>query len=82
MLVTELVSHPEISALNAQALDIIYNIEVTFDVSQPEISALNAVAEANIAIILVTELTSHLEMSALKSDFDAKPLPQPPIFVT
>ena len=81
MSVTELMSHPVISALNAQALDIIYFIEVTFDVSQPEISALNEVAELNIAIILVTELTSHLEMSALKSDFPEKPF-QPPIDVT
>ena len=42
MPVTELVSHPEMSALNADAPENIYCMSVTLLVSQPEMSALNA----------------------------------------
>jgi hypothetical protein len=42
MFVTELVSHPEMSALNADAPYNIYLMFVTELVSHPEMSALNA----------------------------------------
>ena len=42
MLVTELVSHPEMSALNAVATSNMVNMFVTELVSHPEMSALNA----------------------------------------
>jgi hypothetical protein len=45
MIVTELVSHSEMSALNADAFANIYSILVTELVSHPEMSALNADAE-------------------------------------
>jgi hypothetical protein len=41
MSVTELVSHPEMSALNANAPRNIYAMSVTELVSHPEMSALN-----------------------------------------
>jgi hypothetical protein len=41
MLVTELVSHPEMSALNDEATTNIYLMFVTELVSHPEMSALN-----------------------------------------
>ena len=44
MSVTELVSHPEMSALNADALASIASMFVTELVFHPEMSALNAVA--------------------------------------
>jgi len=68
MFVTELVSHPEMSALNADAEPNINSMLVTELVSHPEMSALNADASKNIRYMLVTELVSHPEMSALNAD--------------
>jgi hypothetical protein len=48
MLVTELVSHPEMSTLNADAPENISFMLVTELVSQPEMSALNDEANLNI----------------------------------
>jgi hypothetical protein len=48
MSVTELVSHPEMSALNTDAPLNIYPMYVTELVSHPEMSALNADAPLNI----------------------------------
>jgi len=79
MFVIELVSHPEMSALNDDApLNIPYMF-VTELVSHPEMSALNAEAPQNIYPMFVTELTSHPEMSALNAD---APSNIPPMFVT
>jgi len=59
MLVTELVSHPEMSALNADASPNIDLMFVTEHVFHPEMSALNDDASLNIAYMLVTELVSQ-----------------------
>ena len=66
--ITELVSHPEMSALNADASTNIHPMSVTELVSHPEMSALNVDARQNIYLMLVTELVSHPEMSALNAD--------------
>jgi hypothetical protein len=68
MFVTELVSHPEMSALNDDARANIYAMSVTELVSHPEMSALNADVEPNMYPMFVTELVSHPEMSALNDD--------------
>ena len=59
MLVTELMSHSEMSALNADAIRNIDPMSVTELVSHSEMSALNADAAKNIAFMLVTELVFH-----------------------
>ena len=59
MSVTELVSQPEMSALNADAPRNMYCMPVTELVFQPEMFALNADAPSNMAIMYVTELVSH-----------------------
>jgi len=66
MSVTELVSHPEMSALNPNA-NAPLNIDlmsVTELVSQPEMSALNADALENIPPIFVTELVFRSGISS------------------
>ena len=60
MSVTELVSQPEMFALNADAALNIYSMSVTELVFQPEISALNADANLNMCPMSVTELVSTL----------------------
>jgi hypothetical protein len=67
-LVTELVFHPEMFALNDDAPSNIRYMSVTELVSHPEMSALNANAPANIYPMSVTELVPHPEMSALNDD--------------
>ncbi len=59
MFVTELVSQPEMSALNADAPLNMYHMRVTELVSQPEMSALNADAPSNMYSMRVTELVFH-----------------------
>jgi hypothetical protein len=59
MPVTELVSQPEMSALNADAHINMYHMSVTELVFQPEMSALNADAPINMLPMSVTELVSH-----------------------
>jgi len=63
MSVTELVSHPEMSALNSalnsDAEPNIYLMFVTELVSHPEMSALNADASLNIQDMSVTQLVFH-----------------------
>ena len=59
MSVTELVSQPEMFALNADAALNIDPMSVTELVFQPEISALNADANLNMCPMSVTELTSQ-----------------------
>ena len=68
MSVTELVSQPEMFALNADAPRNMYSMFVTELVSQSEMSALNADAPLNIYPMSVTELVSQREMSALNAD--------------
>jgi hypothetical protein len=63
MFVTELVSHPEMFALNADALLNIYRMSVTELVSHPEMSALNTDAPQNAEFKLVSALTSHPDAS-------------------
>ena len=73
--VTELVSHPEMSALNAYAYPNIHPMFVTELVSHSEMSALNVAASTNIPYMSVTELVSHPEMSALNAAAESnKPL--------
>ena len=67
MSVTELVSHSEMSALNADAPENIRPMFVTELVSQSEMSALNADAPLNIYPMSVTELVSQREMSAMNA---------------
>ena len=63
MSVTELVSHPEMSALNADApLNIPYMF-VTELVSHPEMFALKPLASRNAEFKLVSALTSHPDAS-------------------
>jgi len=64
MFVEELVSHPEMSALNAFACINIPPMFVTELVSHPEISALNAYASTNICPMSITELVSHKGISS------------------
>ena len=68
MFVTELVSQPEMSALNAVAYSNMPLMSVTELVSQPEMSALNADAPLNMFYMFVTELVFQPEMSALNVD--------------
>jgi len=63
MLVTELVSHPEMSALNADAPRNITPMSVTELVSHPEMFALKPLASRNAPFKLVSALTSHPDAS-------------------
>ena len=63
MFVTELVSHPEMSALNDDAYLNIYLMFVTELVFHPEMSALKPLASRNASLKLVSALTSHPDAS-------------------
>jgi hypothetical protein len=62
--VTELVSHPEMSALNASAYSNIDSMSVTELVFHPEMSALKSAENINIPSMSVTKLTSHEGISS------------------
>ena len=65
MTVTEDVSHPEISLLKAELLNVAHMF-VTPDVFQIPMSRWNDVVDSNIACILFNPDVSHFVMSALK----------------